>query len=245
MEACSQASLHEALSARAQLTHGGVPCGALLVGKRHINRCQKLLQQHGQLRLLAVDYVLPDTFLLHLPSQAAAALDPDLNPEPQLAAALDEYLQETAGVWYSGVRLLDPALSHCKRGPYPPFNAAAAAAAGTPVPPPPDVTQGFTFAELFAGIGGFRLGLEALGGRCTFASEIDKAARSTYRSYWPPAAAAAATTAAAAAASSSCFEADSLFGDITTLYAEQLPRFDILTAGFPCQPFSDRNTSKP
>ena len=43
MEACSQASLHEALSARAQLNHGGVPCGALLVGKRHINRCQKLL----------------------------------------------------------------------------------------------------------------------------------------------------------------------------------------------------------
>ena len=43
----------------------------------------------------------------------------------------------------------------------------------------------FTFCELFAGIGGFRVGLEQLGGRCVFASEIDREARFAY-TVWDP-----------------------------------------------------------
>ena len=42
------------------------------------------------------------------------------------------------------------------------------------------VEPAFRYAELFAGIGGFRLGLDALGGRCVFSSEIDACAAATY-----------------------------------------------------------------
>lgn len=83
----------------------------------------------------------------------------------------------------------------------------------------------FRFIELFAGIGGFRLALESLGGKCVFASEWDNACRQTYfRNFreYP-------------------------FGDVRrfsndSLSDQQLekiiPDHDILTAGFPCQPFS-------
>eukprot|EP00929_Paragymnodinium_shiwhaense_P030088 TRINITY_DN17106_c0_g1_i1.p1 TRINITY_DN17106_c0_g1~~TRINITY_DN17106_c0_g1_i1.p1 ORF type:complete len:823 (+),score=190.67 TRINITY_DN17106_c0_g1_i1:95-2563(+) len=74
----------------------------------------------------------------------------------------------------------------------------------------------FRYIELFAGIGGFRVGLDALGGQCVFASEIDSHARKTY-----------------------CLNfAERPAGDITQIEAESVPPFDILTAGFPCQPFS-------
>ena len=74
----------------------------------------------------------------------------------------------------------------------------------------------FTFIELFAGIGGFHLGLRELGGSCVFASEIDEQARQTYKANF----------------------GDSPAGDITQLEARNLPSFDLLTAGFPCQSFS-------
>ena len=45
---------------------------------------------------------------------------------------------------------------------------------------PEPIEKSFTFAELFAGIGGFRLGLEAVGGKCVFASEIERFTRSLY-----------------------------------------------------------------
>lgn len=76
----------------------------------------------------------------------------------------------------------------------------------------------FTFVDLFAGIGGFRIALEQLGGRCVFASEFDKSAQRTYgvnHGVVP-------------------------FGDITLQYnKDQIPEgVDVLCAGFPCQPFS-------
>src|SRR5205085_195999 len=80
----------------------------------------------------------------------------------------------------------------------------------------------FTFVDLFAGIGGVRLGLEANGGDCVYSVEIDRYARKTYiRNF------------------GSC-EAD----DIRDLPAQALPTYDLLAAGFPCQPFSIAGVSK-
>jgi DNA (cytosine-5)-methyltransferase 1 len=82
----------------------------------------------------------------------------------------------------------------------------------------------FTFVELFAGIGGFRLGLESLGGACLFSSELSSHAASIYRDNF-------------ADASSTLCEGDMLDLDSQNDLPKQ---FDILTAGFPCQPFTNR-----
>ena len=74
----------------------------------------------------------------------------------------------------------------------------------------------FTFIDLFAGIGGFRLGMEKAGGRCVFSSEIDRYARETYRMNF----------------------GEYPAGDIKEIDASEIPDHDILAAGFPCQPFS-------
>ncbi len=74
----------------------------------------------------------------------------------------------------------------------------------------------FVFADLFAGIGGFRIALESIGGKCVFSSEWDKYAQATYKANF----------------------GDVPNGDITQISPSEIPDIDILTAGFPCQPFS-------
>ena len=80
----------------------------------------------------------------------------------------------------------------------------------------------FTFIDLFAGIGGIRLPFQNLGGKCVFTSEWDKFAQKTYRVNY----------------------GDLPQGDITTIPSEKIPEFDILLAGFPCQPFSQAGLKK-
>ena len=79
-----------------------------------------------------------------------------------------------------------------------------------------DMTNGFTFIDLFAGIGGIRIPFEKLGGTCVFSSEWDKHARQTYAANF----------------------GETPAGDITQIDAADIPAHDILLAGFPCQPFS-------
>jgi DNA (cytosine-5)-methyltransferase 1 len=74
----------------------------------------------------------------------------------------------------------------------------------------------FKFIDLFAGIGGMRLAFEKAGAACVFSSEWDRFAKQTYESNF----------------------GEVPHGDITKIHEEEIPRFDILTAGFPCQPFS-------
>lgn len=74
----------------------------------------------------------------------------------------------------------------------------------------------FTFIDLFAGIGGIRLGFEAVGGQCVFSSEWDTEAQKTYAANF----------------------GERPFGDITKINTTDIPEHDILLAGFPCQPFS-------
>lgn len=74
----------------------------------------------------------------------------------------------------------------------------------------------FDFIDLFAGIGGIRLGFESVGGRCVFSSEFDKDACTTYEANF----------------------GEYPSGDITKIESKDIPDFDILLAGFPCQAFS-------
>lgn len=72
------------------------------------------------------------------------------------------------------------------------------------------------FIDLFAGIGGFRLGFEKAGYQCVFSSEIDKDCQIVYQNNF----------------------GDKPFGDVTKIDTTTLPDFEVLLAGFPCQPFS-------
>lgn len=78
------------------------------------------------------------------------------------------------------------------------------------------MSETFTFIDLFAGIGGIRLAFQKQGGTCVFSSEWDKFAQQTY--------------------SENFHEVPA--GDIRLINEKDIPRHDILSAGFPCQPFS-------
>jgi DNA (cytosine-5)-methyltransferase 1 len=110
---------------------------------------------------------------------------------------------------------------------------------GSVIPPPPVIEtlrglsenngpgrERFRFVDLFAGIGGLRRGFDGLGGKCVFTCEWNSFARQTYRANFPDG-------------------DDHLWhGDITTIDAKDIPRHDLLLAGFPCQPFSIAGISK-
>lgn len=80
----------------------------------------------------------------------------------------------------------------------------------------------FTFIDLFAGIGGIRMGFEHAGGECVFTSEWDESAQKTYQANF----------------------GEIPYGDITKIDPEEIPSFDMLLAGFPCQPFSQAGLKK-
>jgi DNA (cytosine-5)-methyltransferase 1 len=89
------------------------------------------------------------------------------------------------------------------------------------MPFPPPKSSRFTFIDLFAGIGGFRLAMQRSGGRCVFSSEWDNPARQTYFANF----------------------GEVPFGDITQIanekrFSSEIPKHDILAGGFPCQAFS-------
>jgi DNA (cytosine-5)-methyltransferase 1 len=88
-----------------------------------------------------------------------------------------------------------------------------------------------TFIDLFAGIGGFHLALHNVGAECVFASEWDDAARLTYEKNFSK-------------LSPNLFKKGNFVGDITAVDKKRIPDFDILCAGFPCQPFSQAGFKK-
>lgn len=78
------------------------------------------------------------------------------------------------------------------------------------------------FIDLFCGIGGFRIAFEKAGGKCVFSSDWDKFSQQTYEENF----------------------GERPHGDIHTVAIADIPPFDILCAGFPCQPFSIAGVSK-
>ncbi len=90
------------------------------------------------------------------------------------------------------------------------------------VPFPPPKNPKFKFIDLFAGIGGFRMAFQNLGGKCVFTSEWNKFSQKTYEANY----------------------GEVPFGDITKIREAHIPNHDILLAGFPCQPFSIAGVSK-
>ena len=92
------------------------------------------------------------------------------------------------------------------------------------LPDHPKGNAGFTFIDLFAGIGGLRTAFDGIGGRCVFTSEWDKYAQLTYRANYR--------------------DNRPIAGDITEIDVADIPPHDVLLAGFPCQPFSIAGVSK-
>lgn len=90
------------------------------------------------------------------------------------------------------------------------------------VPFPPPKTYDFKFIDLFAGIGGFRLAFQKNGGKCVFSSEWNEFAQKTYEANY----------------------GEVPYGDIHAIDKQAIPFFDVLCAGFPCQPFSLAGVSK-
>ena len=82
--------------------------------------------------------------------------------------------------------------------------------------------KSLTFIDLFAGIGGIRIAFEKAGCQCVFSSEWDRYAQKTYEANF----------------------GEIPKGDIRSIPSEEIPDHDILTAGFPCQPFSISGVSK-
>ena len=91
-----------------------------------------------------------------------------------------------------------------------------------PFPNTPEEQAEFHFIDLFAGIGGIRMPFQELNGRCVFSSEWDAHAQKTYRVNY----------------------GETPAGDITKIEATDIPDFDLLLGGFPCQPFSQAGLHK-
>ncbi len=125
-------------------------------------------------------------------------------------AGLGEGGERTVGGW--------------ERGEHTPSPSRQKAIAGLPDSAPfRKVSQGdFRFIDLFAGIGGIRMGFQDVGGECVFSSEWDKYAKKTYAANF----------------------GEVPYGDITNISAGDIPDHDILLAGFPCQAFSNAGLRK-
>lgn len=89
----------------------------------------------------------------------------------------------------------------------------------------------FRFIDLFAGIGGFHIAFHNAGAECVFVSEWDGPAQKTYRhNYYK--------------VSPELFDSGNVVGDIKKVNPKNIPDFEILTGGFPCQPFSQAGFKK-
>jgi site-specific DNA-cytosine methylase len=174
----------------------GVAVGGLVCRKRVVQTVIKALdERQWRKKRVKVSAYDEERMVVAVVPEGARALDAHSERVPSTLADL---MQAGDVAWISGLRA---GAAEATKG--------STAAEGTAEP-------AFRFAELFAGMGGFRLGLDPLGGRCVFASEIDPFAAATYERNF----------------------GEAPFGDIVEVPTEAVPAHDVLTAGFPCQSFS-------
>ena len=193
----------------------GIPVGAVLfVDAADLQPFRVILEQcFGPIRFRGVDHRNSGNLgpkkqiVVHLPPRVAAVLDDNddsKDDEQQLRLLLTRFLRSKAATYLPGVRRTLPLPTLPKMATTTPTNKTAS----------------FSFVELFAGIGGFRLGLEAIGGVSMLSNELCPHACKLYESYFSP---------------------DRLVqGDVLDLDLSTFPPYTMLTAGFPCQPFSNR-----
>lgn len=152
-------------------------------------------------------------------------LFPAFDPLPTLAQVRQLYTQKELGQRL-GVTAKTIARWERKQTECPVYLAAAFREIADEIQRPSGPSS-FTFIDLFAGIGGIRMGFEQAGGRCVFTSEWNEWAQKTYKSNFG--------------------EVHQVHGDIrpfTEADAVDVPDHDVLLAGFPCQPFSIAGVSK-
>lgn len=192
----------------------GLPIGAVRMKPQDLQPFRVLLEQvlgekfrfRGVERIETIETIESTSqpeLLVYVPPKVAAALDDH---------KLDAFLQSKDALYLPGIRKspLLPRISLSKD-----TNADT------------DSCPSFTFVELFAGIGGFRLGLEKINGVSVLASDISPWAAQIYRSYFQD---------EDADADANCL----VEGDMLDLDLKDFPPYTMLTAGFPCQPFSNR-----
>ena len=182
-----------------QPAHHGIPVGIVKIPVTKIQTFRNLLDKtlNTKTRFRSVLISESKERTIHLPANVCAALD-DKHP------VLVEFLESVGGVYTPGVRRSNN--GDTGRVVYKKRKIVS--------------EDAFTFVELFAGIGGFRVGLEEIGGKCMYASEINPQAASIYQKNFD----------------------DNILdvGDILDLNTSILKKYTMLTAGFPCQPFTSR-----
>lgn len=238
--------------------HGGIPIGAVHLPSSHVQNFKNLIAKQLSIKEDGRGYGIfrgvepyntqnnnevvlleEKQLLIHLSPVVATSLD-DGNP------ALLNYLQTNNGVYMPGVRRPKDhrAATRKKKNATKELSTSSYGTARSSSDRRNAATKdynhgskSFTFGELFAGIGGFRLGLEAIGGKCVFANEMNPYAASIYRHHFET----PSTT--TTAQSSSDYYCSLVEADILDIYTHEIPKdMDILTGGFPCQPFSLRGT---
>lgn len=158
-------------------------------------------------------------------------IDPVFSKDPQFQAVITHWLQ-TPGtrppllpqrIW-SKRKLLPTAIaaSDDKRTSCAKDASTQLVLDFSDIPYAPIDNPTFTFIDLFAGIGGFRMAMQACGGKCVFSCEWDKYAQKTYSANF----------------------GEVPFGDIRKIKEDAIPDHSVLCAGFPCQPFSLAGVSK-
>jgi len=207
--------------------HRGVPIGVVRIEPKYLqffrNLIDDTLKIKARFRGVDMGRKADDERILltvHLPPVVCAALDSG-NSE------LADYLESVGAEYVAGVRrsrstaLRESRQSKGKKRKLPHASIPPQA----PQQKHEGKTSSFTFVELFAGIGGFRIGLEHIGGKCILSSEINEYSADIYETRFG--------------------KSDALeVGDILDLESSAAGKFTMLTAGFPCQSFSNRGGQK-